>query len=259
MGKIATTESIQQTFKLIKKIGEKTMGEITVTEIEDLKYILNKIDDEKYLRMLNIMIGAFNVRHRQGIQDFFELCEDLGILHAPKQQQIKTYRHYLTLELNKIMKDPLYDVLSLMFELNRKNRQQQIRSRDFSSTENYLKEYGTIKFDVGRQIGKTTVAFKLLNDYLDHGKSAVIVVPKENMKYSYKDLIKGKGFKAQNELTKHILSFSELTSNEGMKRILAQQLQPDLIIIDEASFTKDLDFIYQVFGKDKDKTFLLLG
>jgi len=233
------------------------MSTINALEIEDLKYFLAKIEDEKYLRTFNLLIDAFKIKNNLSIDNYFEYVNAVNLHHDSNHNEFEAYREYVLKELTVLVKDPLLDLFEAAFNLNYKNRLKCTRSRDFCTTEMYLREYCTIKLDVGRQTGKSTLGLNLLQQC-----GAIIIVKNESMKFNLKRMISNActSYNERNEYVKRIFTLNEI-KNERIADFKSMQLNPDLIVVDEVSFIKDTDveLIYKTFGTTKNKTFLFLG
>jgi hypothetical protein len=138
----------------------------------------------------------------------------------------------------------VFEVLDKIIVLNKKNRELKKEwSRERfgrSGYINYLSEFCTVIFDIGRQVGKTNYIRKTAKE------NDAIIVLKEQMKYQYRDF-------------NNVFSYTRIMNNEHVFGKFEN------IFVDEFSSIQNhknefLSYLYHTLGRyNINQTFILLG
>jgi len=141
-----------------------------------------------------------------------------------------------------------FNLMNKLIQFNKINRKN-ITKQYINSVGmvNYLKEYCTVKVDIGRQIGKSTY---ISNNFKDN--DLIITI---NMSMS-KDFVRN--FYTFYKYERNIVSYRTLLNKKDLYKLKTY----DTIWVDEYSIINrqtDMSFIYDYLGKNENQTFIFLG
>lgn len=142
--------------------------------------------------------------------------------------------------------DNFFILVDGLIELNKRMRIKNVNLYNIIGLKYYLKEYCTVKIDVGRQSGKSEYIAK------NSTNNDLIITFNINMKKIFTDI------KHVNIPDKNIISIQSLYN----KKEEYGGRTYNNIWMDEASFiskNNNIDFLYDVLGKNENQTFIFLG